>query len=137
MDIPRTRPIAMLVLCSLLGACVYDPERLDDSGADFEGKIDDPGDGEACDPLDQDCGDGYGCYYDNGSFACFEEGDVGVDGVCEFLHSCEPGLGCISAAAVPCSGDYCCTPMCEVGSSCAGGRVCSPLLDDVGICTQP
>lgn len=132
-----TAPLLGTLLSTLLGAC-FDPNTIDaPPDGDVDGKGDVIGEGDDCDPLDQDCGEGYGCYFDNGSFACFAEGDVGVDGVCEFLHSCEPGLGCISAAAVPCTGDYCCTPMCEVGSTCDGGRVCSQLQGDVGICTQP
>jgi hypothetical protein len=112
-----------------------------------------------CDPLLQDC-DGSACLPAAGAdgFVCIVDasGDAGAAGdACEFLNSCDPGLFCGDAAALPdCAGSGCCTEFCDLtdpmpDAACslsAGGAACTPWfepgsappdLDHVGACVIP
>jgi len=110
----------------------------------------------ACDPIVQDCDPpGSACYQatGTGSFTCIADksGDTGAYGDdCQYISSCDAGLACIAAAAVPgCTAGSCCTPFCDLGepNDCPGaaqGQVCEPYFDvpdpgyeNVGICAVP
>lgn len=99
----------------------------------------------SCHPLEQDCTGANACYYGDGDFGCVASGTLVEGEVCEFQSACEPGLACMAASAVPCTGDFCCTPYCEVGDAegCAEGLTCTPLFaegtapagaESVGVC---
>jgi hypothetical protein len=101
----------------------------------------------ACDALAQDCAQGSGCYYSDGGFACHPEGEADEGELCETLNSCEAGLACMAASAVPCTGEYCCTGFCEVGgaATCPDGLACTALFnpgnapdgaDALGVCAS-
>jgi hypothetical protein len=112
---------------------------------------------DGCHPLDQDCsnandlcipspgGDGYLCVLD-------ASGDMAPYGTpCDFANSCNSGLLCVDAAAVPeaacASASGCCSPMCSIssGEPCPGvGQSCEPVFElqppgfeDVGVCVVP
>jgi len=108
-----------------------------------------------CDPLLQDCADGYACYPMNEAFICSPDAS-GEDGAygdpCEYINVCDPGLACLVADVVPgCGGDVgCCSPFCALSDpgTCPGtGQEClawfedgaapTPALQDVGICALP
>ncbi len=109
---------------------------------------------EMCNPLEQDCqdpstvcipdinGDGYVCLLD-------ASGDMAPYGTpCTYATSCNSGLMCIDAAAVPeaecASASGCCSPFCSIssGTPCPGeGQTCEAIFDpqppgfeDVGVC---
>jgi hypothetical protein len=108
----------------------------------------------SCDPLTQDCpgtnslclpapgGDEYICMLDG-------SGDMAPYGTpCNYTNSCNAGLVCVDATAVPelaCeTAAGCCSPMCSIsaGLPCPGlGQSCEPVFDpqppgyeDVGVC---
>lgn len=114
----------------------------------------------SCDPLGQDCVDGQACYPVAESFACAPDAsgpDQGTYGdPCEFLNSCDPGLFCAAADAVPgcAESQGCCSEFCDLstaspGAACsgqAGGQDCVPWYDegtgqpgteDYGACAIP
>lgn len=106
-----------------------------------------------CDPVENDCPAGCGCYpIDDTSFQCIpdasgEEGALGDP--CEYINSCDSGSACVATEAAGCSvhAAGCCMPFCSVGSverTCPQGTSCVPWFDedaqnppgteDVGIC---
>lgn len=104
-----------------------------------------------CDPLLQNCGDGWGCYDIDGAglFDCAPDasGDAGDFGEpCENINECSPGLRCTSAdAQVGCESESCCTSFCDTSetSPCPDGYACSayfgagdapPGQEDHGYC---
>ena len=97
----------------------------------------------SCDPLQQDCGPGSGCYLVNDVFACmFTTSNLGVGQACGFINDCAPGLYCASGLVIPnCPGTGCCTPLCGVNGSasqCSAipNTSCVTLgVGDVGACT--
>ncbi len=103
-----------------------------------------------CDPLAQDCGDGLGCYWHQGSFQCvFTTQDIPAGEPCSFINDCAPGHVCVDAEQLPsCDGPSCCAAFCDLDEPvCAGeGTACGAFfgqsmaprgLEDVGICTLP
>jgi hypothetical protein len=73
-----------------------------------------------CDPLLQDCADGFACYPLNDRFACALDasGDTGkANDLCEFITVCAPGLLCAGpefvGAGCPPGSMGCCTPFCK------------------------
>lgn len=113
-----------------------------------------------CDPLLQDCMEGVACLPAAGSdhFTCIVDasGEMGAAGdPCEFINSCDPGLFCGDATAVPnCAGSSgCCTEFCDLSDpmaaaqcSLGGGQECVPWyeegqappgLENVGACALP
>lgn len=108
----------------------------------------------SCDPRDDGCGEGNGCYLRYNLGICGptvpEPGQQGDP--CEFENGCAPGLACIGADSAPdCDpklGSGCCTPYCDVsdpvcpeGSQCeqlwAPGEAAAPILEDLGYCILP
>jgi hypothetical protein len=99
-----------------------------------------------CDPLAQDCGEGFACIPDSGSFACHPSTDVGrgaFGDACEYTFQCQAGFACIDALEVPdCEGLACCSPFCSTSEpTCPEGTSCVPwfeieeaLLPNLGIC---
>jgi hypothetical protein len=102
-----------------------------------------------CDPLLQDCGAGFGCYYTGQVFACsVTSAGIEVGEPCGFIDDCNPGLLCTDADAVPgCSSASCCTPYCDPSlgdADCAElpGTTCELFyeeglgwdLDTFGVC---
>jgi hypothetical protein len=85
-----------------------------------------------CDPLLQDCGDGFGCAWLGEEFGCL----VTVDGQavgepCGYANDCVPGTVCLDAdASASCVGAACCVDYCAVDSpeSCP-----DPELECVGL----
>jgi hypothetical protein len=78
-----------------------------------------------CNPLAQDCYDGWGCYPDpNQRWVCDVDrsGELGVHGdPCSCINCCDPGLACLAGATVDaegCGGDDgsagCCGLICAV-----------------------
>ncbi len=110
-----------------------------------------------CDPLLQDCMGSAACLPAAGSegFVCIVDasGEGGAPGdPCAFLNSCDPGLYCAVAEAVPgcAGGDSCCSEFCDLNDPMS---VCSfpeqecvpwfeegsapPALEHVGGCAIP
>jgi hypothetical protein len=111
-----------------------------------------------CDPLVAECpngdvciphpsGEGFNCVIDSSQ-------GMGLYGVpCQYANSCNEGLLCIDAAAVPepdcASASGCCSPVCDLsaGETCPGdGQICEafyeagavpPGYENVGICAVP
>jgi hypothetical protein len=113
-----------------------------------------------CDPLLQNCMGEAACLQATGSdgFTCIIDasGEAGAAGdPCEFINSCDPGLLCADAAAVPdCGGATgCCTEFCDLTEadptadcSLGAGIECISWFEDgaappgyehVGLCALP
>jgi hypothetical protein len=115
-----------------------------------------------CNPLQDDCAEGQGCYPFQDSWNCAPDasGDMGAYGdPCEFLDVCDPGLICLGAGAVPpgeaCEGSAgCCSEVCNLTdpacdlqcAGAAGGQTCQswyeegaawPGFENVGACALP
>lgn len=88
-----------------------------------------------CDPLLQDCDDGYGCWFNNGAFTCASTTeDLVLGAPCDALNDCAPGLVCMGADVVPdCAGDSCCAEYCDLGAPvCVQmGTECVAFFDDM------
>lgn len=107
-----------------------------------------------CDPVEQDCFEGLGCYPFNDDFFCtidFSE-DMGAAGdPCDFRSACDPGTHCAIPGLVPgCEGGLgCCTSFCDLADPtppCLPGQVCEPYYgagstprgyEHVGACRLP
>lgn len=98
-----------------------------------------------CDPLAQDCAEGFGCVPDSGSFACHPQDQFGsgmLGHPCETTFQCQVGHACIDAPSVPgCQGVACCSPFCSTSEPiCPQGMSCVPwfadlaLLPNLGVC---
>lgn len=106
-----------------------------------------------CDPLLQDCDDGWGCKADDHEFECAPEvpTEIGIGDPCDFIYQCPIGLACVSAPRVPgCGADgQCCTPLCDAstdttcddlipGSTCVAWDGVPPCFPSaVGACEYP
>lgn len=107
-----------------------------------------------CDPLLQDCSDGYGCNPVGGGFQCVpvSEDAGGYASECDYIGDCAPGLFCLEAEHVPdCAAPVgCCTEVCDISSALGdgqcmgvdGGQQCVPWYEepppqypDVGVCS--
>ncbi len=92
-----------------------------------------------CDPLMQDCPQGWGCYPDpNQRWACDRDhsGASGMHGdPCECISCCDPGLTCVSGVLVDAEGcgidgaTGCCTEICELDMGHAVEGVCATELE--------
>jgi hypothetical protein len=106
-----------------------------------------------CDPLVQDCDEGYGCYWGNFDFNCITASqNIPTGEPCGFVNDCTPGHLCVDAAALPsCAGASCCTSYCNLPDGDAGcvaqpGTACVSFfeegtapegLEHVGVCLVP
>ena len=107
-----------------------------------------------CNPLEQACPAGDGCYPVNDTFNCVPDasGDAGAAGdECEYINVCDPGTACLSAEVVPdCPGAFgCCSAFCDLTVDpppCLPGQECTPWYEagqappgyeNVGICALP
>ncbi len=104
-----------------------------------------------CDPLLQNCHEGFACYFLDflDGFSCEPDAaqpDAGQEGdVCEYLNACHPGFGCISNWP-DCPGTGCCAPFCDLNDPVCNtpGTECVAILsnpepDDthIGQCMEP
>ena len=98
--------------------------------------------GGACDPLVQDCADGWGCYLAADAFTCqidVSGVDGGVGDACADPAACEVGLACVSCGLADCCVVVCNTSSddCQPGDSCvavyADGEAPAGL-ETVGLC---
>jgi hypothetical protein len=99
-----------------------------------------------CDPIAQDCAEGFACTPNSGSFACQPSGQFGagtLGDACEYAFQCKPGFACIDGSTIPgCGAAGCCSPFCSlVNPSCPSSMVCVPWFDadnpplpELGIC---
>lgn len=116
---------------------------------------------DQCDPLQQGCAPGYGCYPDEAAagstgFLCLPTvGAETMGDYCWLLSNCEPGLFCVTPEYLPgCNGLVgCCTQICDVTEPdvcpdlhpdlrCtswyyAGDAPPQAGLENVGICVLP
>lgn len=109
----------------------------------------------SCDPIQQDCAEGRGCYPLE-AWMCMPDAsaDAGAYGdPCVLSHTCDPGLVCLDASVFPaCESAYaCCTEICDLADplgdlQCTGaaeGMQCVPLqyqplrFEDLGVCILP
>jgi hypothetical protein len=106
-----------------------------------------------CDPLEQDCAEGEGCYWTGSNFHCA----IIVDNIptgepCGYINDCQPGDFCVDGTVLTdCDGASCCANFCdlEIGDSqCAAvpETVCvsffevgmaPPEYEHVGLCINP
>lgn len=109
-------------------------------------------DGElSCDPLEQDCEPGMGCYVGDADapFRCEPIGWGIVEGEpCTYPNDCLPGLVCLAGVLQPdCTEAIgCCVKFCDLNESlCPPGTACLPYFDsspppmygNVGACLTP
>lgn len=165
--------------CELGAICLYvDPTTLDGIcrdyciGTSFHPACEDPNGYclagsilsfcvQWCVPVEQDCPPNEGCYPFGTYWYCAVDasGAAGAYGdPCEAISTCDPGLACVEASAVPpgrgCElASECCTEVCDLTDpagdlQCAGaadGQVCLPWYDEdapagyesTGVCTLP
>lgn len=111
-----------------------------------------------CDPSEIECPTGCTCVHDPGGqgFSCISDasGDEGqYADPCQYANSCDPGLFCAGADAVPsCNGSQgCCSEFCKISqpNDCSGkdgGQECVAWyeegqapegLEDIGGCAIP
>lgn len=118
--------------------------------------------GTSCDPAEQACTPGYGCYprcdparahlgcfppADGCDYACIERFGPGLTRgqPCQYTNDCAPGLAClVGKFSEVCAGALCCLPYCSVDdpacperTSCVGSYdpdPATPGYEDVGLC---
>jgi hypothetical protein len=88
-----------------------------------------------CDPIEQDCSEGSGCYFVHDRFECDPDvsGVTGAPGdACDAAGACDPGAVCVLGTAVPdCATQTCCAAFCDLTApSCADGLECIAWHDD-------
>lgn len=107
----------------------------------------------ACNPLLEDCAEGSLCVPSTSdqTFVCVLDASGGTapyGTACSYVNTCNSGLACIDASAVPeasCEGQPgCCSPFCDLDgpAACPGaGQTCQawfaepvPGLENVGVC---
>lgn len=87
----------------------------------------------SCDPLESECGEGFGCYPGSeGDFVCMREGVAAfVDGV---MHpECPAGQFQLVDKTLDCTPDApCCVPYCDTSESlpCGFDVPCVPFFDE-------
>ncbi len=86
--------------------------------------LDEPAQWDLCQPVTQDCGEGYGCYgYAQTGAVCSIAGTLAEGQPCSDASDCAPGMGCIGV--VEQQGTYRCSPYCEYPGD--GERACSNI----------
>lgn len=63
-----------------------------------------------CDPVEQDCEQGLGCYF-HGLPLCAASDGLELDEPCDAEFACAPGLDCVSGTEAP--DEYFCQPYCD------------------------
>ena len=120
-----------------------------------------PGDGPVtlclplCNPLQQDCAEGQGCYPIQGEWTCIPTASSGKGGYgapCEYINACDHGFACLGSPALPnCAGSFgCCSQACDVedhqcpdaelGVTCVPWyepEYAPPGFENVGVCALP
>jgi hypothetical protein len=101
---------------------------------------------QACDPLAQDCEEGFGCHWVGNQFACLAGLDEPIGEPCD-VGECSAGSACVAAELVPdCAGTACCAAFCSISEpTCVEPTSeCIPFFEDppagyedVGICVAP
>jgi hypothetical protein len=102
-----------------------------------------------CNPLLQDCGDGWACHFSYG-FTCSDiTENLPLGEPCQWWKECAPGLTCLSTDLLPdCADEECCASYCDLDAPICPqmGTECTPLLvagmpwpgfENVGTCTLP
>lgn len=106
---------------------------------------------DTCDPIGQDCNDGFACYWAGAFFECIMTTmDIPPGEACGFLNDCAGGLACVAAGLLPsCLGDSCCAAFCDVNdiAACPDPNLeCVPFFDQgqapvgyehIGVCGVP
>ena len=107
-----------------------------------------------CNPLNDECPEGLGCFSDNEAFDCAPLGEpVGAKfETCDSPTACAPGLACVSPGkSSACAQDQpgCCLPFCDVAAPrCPDRLECIPwwspsrvdtlpIIEHVGVCVEP
>lgn len=103
-----------------------------------------------CDPLNSDCGPGFGCYWSGLDFNCaLTTSGFPLGEPCGFINDCAAGSYCAEGAEVPdCMGAACCTPFCDLnnpvcllaGTECVAffeQDMAPPEYAQLGICLIP
>lgn len=106
-----------------------------------------------CDPIAQDCADGFGCYWSISEFLCaLTTEDNAAGEPCGAINDCAPGLVCVDTDTLPsCAGSACCTRWCdlELGDpqcDAVPGTACVPFFEPgrapigqehIGFCSVP
>jgi hypothetical protein len=106
-----------------------------------------------CDPILQDCVEGFACYWADYGFNCILTTlDLPPGEPCGHINDCAAGSGCITAEVLPsCAGAACCSPFCQVGAGdlpceVVPGTTCVPFFEQglappgyeqVGVCLVP
>jgi hypothetical protein len=150
--LPKVR--STLLASLLLAACAsrtIDSDSETETGVGTGGDHVFSGDYESCDPLEQDCGGGMGCYVGNADslFECQLIGWGIIEGQsCTEVNDCLPGLLCMPNELQPdCESEWsCCARFCDLEAPiCAPGTACLPYFQDgtppaygnVGVCLTP
>lgn len=108
---------------------------------------------QTCNPVDQDCPTGEGCYltfFPEEWFCGPGDSEKGYGDACDAFNDCMPGLICENASEFPmgCPHTPCCTEICDYTApegdepKCPEGQMCLPQfemnpppgLENVGIC---
>ena len=110
-----------------------------------------------CDPIEQDCAEGQGCYWANNDFACIPNAGNPpgqTNEPCSYVNDCAPGHACLIPDVFnDCAGmDGCCGAFCDVGlgdgpcQAVEPNHVCWPFFEqgtappgyeNVGVCILP
>jgi hypothetical protein len=103
-----------------------------------------------CDPLVQDCDEGFACYWANWGFVCLssEQGNIPTGEPCAELNDCAPGNLCASSEVLACDGESCCAAYCDLnnpvcttmGTECVAffeNDMAPAGLEHMGICLTP
>ena len=119
-------------LCSDDDPCAGGEACLDLDGVPFEVcEIEDIYD--SCALLDQDCGEGMGCYSvaDEDSPICVPAGDAAAGAACSAANDCAAGLVCVADT---------CHALCDTAATgdCTGTEVCAVYSDpeSAGYCVE-
>jgi hypothetical protein len=107
---------------------------------------------QTCNPVDQDCPSGEGCYLTPTTDEWFcgpVDSEKGYGDACELFNDCMPGFVCVDGGEFPmgCPHSRCCTEVCDYTApegdepKCPEGQTCLPYdegappwLQNVGIC---
>lgn len=90
-----------------------------------------------CNPIEQDCDSGFGCYLMNKEslgFACAPTTEnIELGEPCDAVNDCAVGLNCVPADTMPdCAGDSCCASFCHLAMpTCPQPNTeCTPIIEE-------